>query len=75
MALGGAAATTEELAGTRAEEVASLELERLSDFGEFAMISENLPGILLNTNCYSLKVGLWLKQLMVGPRMRTIALF
>jgi hypothetical protein len=51
VALGGAAATTEELAGTKAVDVASLELEKLSDFGEFAMISA-IPGILPNTDCY-----------------------
>lgn len=66
MAPGGTAATTEELAGARAEEVASLELERLSEFGEFAMNSENLPGILPNADCYLQRVGLWLKQLIVG---------
>jgi hypothetical protein len=46
----GMAATIAELAGAKAVELASLEPERLSEFGEFAMISR-MPGILPITDC------------------------
>ena len=72
-ALGGMAATKVELAGAKAVELASLEPERLSEFGEFAMISR-MPGILPITDRCCWWVCLLLKQLMVGPRMRAITL-
>jgi hypothetical protein len=51
VALEGAAATKAELAGAKAVEVASLDPERLSEFGEFAMIS-GIPGMFPNTDRY-----------------------
>jgi hypothetical protein len=70
---GGMAATIAELAGAKAVELASLEPERLSEFGEFAMISR-MPGILPITDCNCWWVCSLLKQLMMGSRMRAITL-
>ena len=68
------AATIAELAGAKAVELASLEPERLSEFGEFAMISR-MPGILPITDCNCWWVWSQLKQLMMGSRMRAITLY